>query len=340
MPNTKANPLAEDDDDASFTEPLDDELNLSETDFIEEFLRPCCLNAAKKLNEAGKQYSKTAWAFVRKHSILRDVEEDMNGNVVYSDFKADDGHIIRGYETVFLTDTLQRYAAERFFPLKDYDFTAIAPGKVLSQDMYCRFLTYRIINPNLKKGDHATRLYSMKCGELPTEIADNILHYHEIINLPKQRHRIDRYDILIVYFYYFLMAHWKDGKNSFRAKNQAEATALWQTFFNAANPVLEDNGYAEFSAKNPLDLLLRISLLSVAPLEIYLRIYELNAITSLANDPDFQPTEYPGSDRVWKTLDDLTKTYENLNLRNLQAEIDELANLRQRVKKILPRRRI
>ena len=83
------------------------------------------------------------------------------------------------------------------------------------------------------------------------------------------------------------MEHWKDGKNSFVAKNQAEADNLRRIFFNAANDALEDTGYAELSDKNPLDLLLRISLLSISPLEIYSRIYELNVITSLANDPNF-----------------------------------------------------
>lgn len=264
-----------DNDDASITKDFeDDELKVKEADFIEKILRPCCNDAIKKLNEDREQYSVTAWEFVRDYSILRDVEQEMNGNVLYNDYEDEDRQIIfKGYETVFLTDTVQRYA--EYFHLKEYDFTAVTPNKVMSQDMYCRFLTYRVIKPNLKKGDHATKLYSMKYGDLPIEIADNILHYHEIITFPKKKHLIDRYDILIVLFYYLLMKHWKDVKNSFVTNNQARAEELRQEFFNAANDILEDTGYAELSDKNPLDLLLRISSLSISPLEVYLESMSL-----------------------------------------------------------------
>lgn len=333
-------PEPTDEDDAPFTRDFeDDELKLPETDFVEKILRPCCNDAINKLNEGSAQYSLTAWRFVRDHSILRDVEQEMSGAAVYSDFENEDGQIIsKGYDTVFLTDTVQRYA--EFFSLKDYDFPAVTSGKVLSQDMYCRFLTYRIIMPNLKKGDHATKLYSMKYGELSTEIGDNILHYHEIITLPKKNHLIDRYDILVVLFYYFLMQHWKYGKNPFVAKNQNEAEELRLKFFNLANDALENTGYAELSDKNPLDLLLRISLLSVSPLEVYSRIYELNVITSLVNDSKFVPKNYPSAFRVWKTLDALIKTYNNPNLRGLQSELKELVDLKERVEKVLQRCRI
>ena len=328
-------PEPPDEDDAPFTRDFeDDELKVSETDFVENILRSCCNDVIKKLNEGSEQYSLTAWRFVRDHSILRDVEQEMSGTAVYPDCKNEDGQIIfKGHDTVFLTDTVQRYA--EFFHLKDYDFPAVTSGKVLSQDMYCRFLSYRVIMPNLKKGDHATKLYSMKYGELPTEIVDNILHYHEIINLPEKKHRIDRYDIIVVLFYYFLMEHWKDGKNSFVAKNQCEAEELRRTFFNAANDALEDTGYAELSDKNPLDLLLRISLLSVSPLEVYSRIYELNVIISLANDKNFVLKNYPATSRVRKTLDILTNTYSNQNLRGLQSELNEIVALRERVEKVL-----
>lgn len=318
-------PEPPDEDDAPFTRDFeDDELKVSETDFVEKILRPCCNDAINKLNEDHEQYSITAWDFIREHSILRDADPkvEMAGRKLYP-----------GYETVFLTDTVQRY--EKHFHLEEYGVMSVTPGKVLSQDMYCRFLTYRVIMPNLQKGDHATKLYSMKYGALPTEIVDNILHYHEIINLPKQRHRIDRYDILVILFYHFLMEHWKDGKNSFVAKNQGEAEKLRRTFFNAANDALEDTGYAELSDKNPLDLLLRISLLSVSPLEVYSRIYELNVITSLANDKNFAPKNYPDTSRVRKTLDVLTKTYNNPNLRGLQSELKEIVALRERVEKVL-----
>ena len=337
--NLQPTELTDNDDASTTTDFEDSELNVSEDDFVENILRPCCNDAINKLNENSEQYSLTAWRFVRDHSILRDVEQEMIGTAVYPDCKNEDGQIIfKGHDTVFLTDSVQRYA--EFFRLKDYDFPAVTSGKVLSQDMYCRFLTYRIIMPNLKKGDHATKLYSMKYGELPTEIVDNILHYHEIITLPKKNHLIDRYDILVVLFYHFLMQHWKYGKNPFVAKNQSEAKELRQKFFNLANDALEDTGYAELSDKNPLDLLLRISLLSVNPLEIYSRIYELNVITSLANDPNFAPEKYPAASRVQKTLDALIKTYNNPNLRGLQSELKELVNLRERVEKVLPRCRI
>ena len=316
-----------DEDDAPFTRDFkDDDLKVPEIDFVENILRPCCNDAIKKLNEKHEQYSVTAWEFIQEHSILRDADPKvgMAGCRLYP-----------GYKTVFLTDTVQRY--EKHFHLDEYGFMTVTPGKVLSQDMYCRFLTYRVIMPNLQKGDHATKLYSMKYGALPTEIVDNILHYHEIINLPKKKHLIDRYDILVILFYYFLMEHWKDGKNSFVAKNQAEADNLRRIFFNAANDALEDTGYAELSDKNPLDLLLRISLLSISPLEIYSRIYELNVITSLANDPKFAPKNYPTASRVWKTLNALIKTYNNPNLRGSQSELKELVDLRERVEKVLPR---
>lgn len=335
-----ANLQPTDDDDASTTTDFEDsELEVLEDEFIENILRPCCNEAVKKLNEDREQYSLTAWRFVRDHSILRDVEHEMNGIAVYSDFENEDGQIIsKGYDSVFLTDTVQRYA--KFFGLKDYAFPPVTSGKVLSQDMYCRFFTYRVIKPNLKKGDHTTKLYSMKYGELPTEIVDNILHYHEIINLPKKNHLIDRYDILVVLFYHFLMEHWKSGKNSFEAKKQAEADTLRRTFFNLANDALEDMGYAELSDKNPLDLLLRISLLAVSPLEVYSRIYELNVITSLANDPNFAPKNYPPASRVRKTLDALIKTYNNPNLRDLQLELKEIVDLREHVEKIFAQCRI
>lgn len=313
----------EDDDASTTTDFEDSELNVSEDDFIENILRPCCNEAVKKLNEDCEQYSLTAWRFVRDNSILRDVEQEMAGCVLFS-----------GYDTVFLTDTLKRY--DEFFRLKDYDFPAVTSGKVLSQDNYCRFLTYRIIMPNLKKGDHANKLYSMNYGAMPTEIVDNILHYHKIINLPKKKHRIDRYDILVVLFYHFLMQCWKSGKNSFDAKNQAEAEELRREFFNLANDALENTGYTGLSDKNPLDLLLRISLLSVSPLEVYSRIYELNVITSLASDPKFDSKKYPSASRVWKTLDALIATYNNLSLRGLQLELEEIVNLRERVEKVLP----
>ena len=335
-----ANLQPTDDDDASTTTDFEDsELKVPEDEFIENILRPCCNEAVKKLNEDREQYSLTAWQFIQNYSILRDVKQEMNGTAVYSDFKNEDGQIIsKGYDTVFLTDTVQRYA--EFFSLKDYDFPPVTSGKVMSQDMYCRFLTYRVIKPNLKKGDHTTKLYSMKYGELPTEIVDNILHYHEIINLPEQRHRIDRYDILVVLFYHFLMEHWKSGKNPFEAKKQAEADTLRGTFFNLANDALEDMGYAGLSDKNPLDLLLRISLLSVSALEVYLRVYELNIITSLANDPNFDSEKYPSASRVRKTLDALIKTYNNPNLRGLQSELKELVDLREHVEKIFAQCRI
>ncbi|MBO4780416.1 MAG: hypothetical protein J5497_07260, partial [Selenomonadaceae bacterium] len=335
-----ANLQPTDDDDASTTTDFEDsELEVPEDEFIENILRPCCNEAVKKLNENREQYSLTAWQFIQNYSILRDVKQEMNGTAVYSDFKNEDGQIIsKGYDTVFLTDTVQRYA--EFFSLKDYDFPPVTSGKVMSQDMYCRFLTYRVIKPNLEKGDHTTKLYSMKYGELPTEIVDNILHYHEIINLPEQRHRIDRYDILVVLFYHFLMEHWKSGKNPFEVKKQAEADTLRGTFFNLANDALEDMGYAGLSDKNPLDLLLRISLLSVSSLEVYSRIYDLNVITSLANDPNFAPKNYPAASRVRKTLDALIKTYNNPNLRGLQSELKELVDLREHVEKIFAQCRI
>lgn len=329
------------DDDAPFTKDFeDDDLKLEEKDFIEKILKPCCNDAVKKLNKDREQYSATAWKFFKTNSILRDVEQKMAGCKLYA-----------GYETVFLTDTVKRYVD--FFRLKDYDFPDVTSGKVLSQDMYCRFFTYRVIKPNFKKGDHATKLYSMEYGDLPTEIADNVLHYHEIINLPKQKNRIDRYDILIVLFYHLLMNHWKDGKNSFVAKNQDEADELRDNFFNAANEILEDTGYAELSNKNPLDLLLKISLLSISPLEVYSRIYELNVITSLKNDFEsvksnlkksnpkkFDPKKYPSADRVRKTLNDLIATYNNPNLRGLKPEIKEIVDLKESVEKILPLLRI
>lgn len=315
----------DEDDEISFTEEIEeDELKIEENVFVEEILRPCCINAIKKFSRDNQQYSATAWKFILENSILRDVKEEMAGCICYP-----------GYETVFLSDTIQRY--DEKFHISEYGLTAVMPGRVLSQDMYCRVLTYRAMMPNPDKGKHETKLYSMEFGTLPSEIVDNILHYYEIINLPDKKHLIDRYDILVVLFYHMLMERWANSKTSFIAKSQDEAERLRQIFFNKANAILENTGYAELSNKNPLDLLLRISLLSLSPLEVYSRIYDLNIIESLINDKNFNEKKYPPAIRIWKTLDAINSTYEKLIQFGFQLDCNALVNLRVSAQKVLPR---
>ena len=165
--------------------------------------------------------------------------------------------------------------------------------------------------PNPPKG-HATKIFSMRQGTLPKEIADNIFKYSEVVNLSKKRHLIDRYDLLLTIFYEFLMEIWRDGRTPFVAPNQKAANKLWRQFLNRANVILPSAGYSMMSIKNPLDVLLRIALRSICPLETYARIYELNVIAALSKEK-LDAKKYPSADRVRNALDGLSASYKKLS---------------------------
>ena len=213
----------------------------------------------------------------------------------------------------------------------------VFPGRVMSQDLYCRFLNYRSTMANTR-GGHRTQFYTMSNGTLPNEITDNLLRYSEIINLPKTSHRIDRYDILVALFYSFLMNRWKDGEHSFLAHSQMEADKQWRVFFNLANSALNDLGYETLSYKNPLDALLRIALHSVSPLECYGRIYELNILSSLSRNAHWQK-DYPPPERVSYVVSSLLGAYDRLSQTDAALELKS-RNLRdfcENVMRALPK---
>ena len=270
--------------------------HMDENTFIGNVLRRCCSEAANKLDDDQLQFSATAWKLICENSILRD--KDYAGLTLPA-----------GYETIWLSDTLLRYNEN--FSLRDYDFPTIAPSRILSRDMYCRFLSYRITMPNPANG-HATKIFSMKRGELPKEIADNLFKYSDVVNLSKKRHLINRYDLLITIFYAFLMEGWRDGQMPFVAPSRKAAKSLWLQFFKRANSILTQAGYSTLSVKNPLDMLLRIALHSICPLETYTRIYELNVISALSKE-GLDEKKYPSAARVRKTLDELSTSYQNLS---------------------------
>lgn len=300
--------------------------NLANTDenfFVEKILRQCCQDAAYKIDEDEQQFSATAWILFCENSILRDVQADLAGC-----------SLPEGYRTNFLSDTVLRYAKQ--FPLGKYNFPTIFPSRILSQDMYCRFLNYRITMPNAQ-GRHVPKIFPMNCGDLPQEISKNILSYAKLINLPKRRHRINRHYLLIVIFYSVLMEHWREGKNSFIAESQAVADKLWKKFFNRANEVLGEAGYSTISSKNPMDLMLRIAMRSLCPLEIYSRICELNVISALCNGR-FDAKKFPSVELIQRTLGELSVTYEHLFTAKIvdERQRQEVLDFIKRAQKNLP----
>lgn len=270
--------------------------DLREENFKKAFLEECCANAARK-TERGVTYSKTAWEIVKTFSISEQIEKKAAGYVRTAE-----------YDGSFLSDTLLKYA--KHFPLSAYGFSKITENMVLSIDMYNRFLNYRIRLP-YDPEDHF-KFFSMKYGELCGEISANFLSYTKLLNLNNKKYLIDRYVILNVIFYYSLMRRWKDKEDPFIEKNWDEAVKLWKECFDELNKWLPKAGYGKISFKYPFDALLRISMLSFCPLEVYTRIFELNVISSYANDPLFDEGNYPPKERVSGVLDTLIKVYKKL----------------------------
>lgn len=286
-----------------YTDTIDDDmisdlLHLSIEDFCSKILKPCCHAALYKSDKDEKQYSATAFSLIHDFSILSDVSAGM-ANCTVND----------GYHTVYLTNTVLRYG--ELFPINVYGIPRLLPGRVMSQDLYCRFLAYRIMVPN-PPGKHTTKLYSMKYGILPHEIADNVLMYSEIISIPQKPHRIDRYDIIITLFYSFIMKWWSDPLHPLISPYQNAANNLWFNFFNFANEHLDNAGYEMLSFKNPLDALLRLALHSLNALECYTRVYELNVLASMIFDTNSR-NNYPEIQRYNDFANDLLSAYRKLN---------------------------
>lgn len=270
-------------------------------EFKDKILKPCCRASIYKEDSAQKQYSKEAFELMLEKSILRDKDK---GNAV----------LPVAYNTPYLKSTVVRYvntfglSEEYGLPVKMRSDSEV----ILSQDLYCRFLSYRVMKPNPIRS-RSTKIYSMEYGGLPKEITQNLLKYSEMISMPNLPHRIDRHDILIVLFLHFLMERWKAPSKSFLVRSQKEADALWRDFLSEANADLKSVGYAKISSKNPLDALLRFSCKSLSPLECYTRVYELNVLFSLCKDEKgYSEVIYPPYKRILETIDGLLQSYENL----------------------------
>ncbi len=294
---------------------------------LEEFqikiLKACCQAAVYKEDSADKQYSKDAFELMSEKSILRD--KDMGNTTVPL-----------SYSTPYLKNTIIRYV-NTFGLTEDYGLPVKLRSDsevIMSQDLYCRFLSYRVMKPNPERS-RSTKIYSMEYGGLPKEITKNILKYSEIISMPNLPHRIDRHDILIVLFFHFLMERWSNPTNSFMANSQKEADGLWRDFLSEANADLKAVGYARISFKNPLDALLRFACKSLSPLECYARVYELNVLLSLCDDEaGYCESKYPPCKRILQTIDALLQSYENLAKiePSLEERRKEVADFCDRVK--------
>uniref|UniRef100_UPI00405617D3 hypothetical protein n=1 Tax=Agathobacter sp. TaxID=2021311 RepID=UPI00405617D3 len=269
--------------------------------FKKTILKPCCEAAVQKEDSVQKQYSKSAYDMIAKKSILRD-RHVANATARPS------------YETPYLKNTVVRYAGtfgiteEYGLPIKMKSDSAF----IMSQDLYCRFLSYRIMVPNPTRS-RSTRLYKMEHGMLSKEVTQNVLKYSEIIHMPDLQHRIDRYDVLIALFFHFLMQRWRDSESSFLAKSQKDADNLWKIFFKEANADLKAIGYATLSSKNSLDALLRFACKSMSPLECYARVYELNVLSSLYHDSaGYNEKDYPPRERIQKAVGGILHSYERM----------------------------
>lgn len=284
--------------------PTGDDINLngvSQEDFRENFLIPCCMSSAQKRDSENKQYSLTARELILKSSVLQFLELEGKYRTLF--FANPD-------KSVFITDTVCAYI-DKFLhdDREDYGLANVYEiNSVMSQSLYCRFLNYRVMNPNPRK------IYSMKYGSLPQQIKDNILTYPELVNIPEKAHRINRHDLLISFFYYFMMRHW--GKNNLIVSTQSEANQTWREFFRKANNLLRTAGYEEISFKNPLDALVRISLHALNPLECYTRIYELNVLFSFSCE-NGNNSNYPPCERIKKVIASLKESYEKMLEHNL-----------------------
>lgn len=270
--------------------------NMTIDNFKNNVLNICCAYATTRQDEDEKQYSATALKIIEKYSIISELKNSTSN-------KAHE----RMNNTVFVTDTILKYG--ECFPLWEYGFTKVQPKMVMSRDTYYRFLNYRIVKP-VNQNKHARVMFSMEQGDLPDEISENTVSYSEIMNYPKKPHRIDRYDILITIFYYYLLSQWKNQSSSLVVSSQSEANQKWRSFMNLVNANLQNSGYETITAKNPVDTLIRISMHAENPLECYTRICELNVLSSIANT-GYSELKYPERKRVLKTIEALYSVYTN-----------------------------
>lgn len=270
--------------------------NMTIDNFKNNVLNVCCAYATTRQDEDEKQYSATALKIIEKYSIISELKNSTSN-------KAHE----RMNNTVFVTDTILKYG--ECFPLWEYGFTKVQPKMVMSRDTYYRFLNYRIVKP-VNQNKHARVMFSMEQGDLPDEISENTVSYSEIMNYPKKPHRIDRYDILITIFYYYLLSQWKNQSSSLVVSSQSEANQKWRSFMNLVNANLQNSGYETITAKNPVDTLIRISMHAENPLECYTRICELNVLSSIANT-GYSELKYPERKRVLKTIEALYSVYTN-----------------------------
>lgn len=274
---------------------------MSQNRFQSEFLIPCCNSVVHKLDSEGKQFSQTAMDLVSKNSVLELLELEGRYHTLY---------LANPDDTVFKSSTVLNYV-KKFLPNgrhKDYGFPDIKDDvftEVMSQNLFCRFLNYRITTPKGRK------IYSMEFGSLPRQISENILTYPEFVNFPTKSHRINRYDILILCFYSFIMEHWENNVDNLIIRNQSEAKRIWKKFFKYVNKNLKQAGYETLSFKNPLDVLIKISMHALNPLECYNRIYELNIISSFINE-EGENKNYPSIERIKKVIASLENSYDKM----------------------------
>lgn len=265
-------------------------------DFKNNVLNVCCAYATTRQDEDEKQYSETALKIIEQYSIISELKNSTTNKTR-----------VKTNDTVFVTDTILEY--DKLFPVSEYGFTKVQPKMVMSRDTYFRFLNYRFVKP-VGENNHARVMFSMEQGDLPEEISENTVSYSEVMNYPKKPHRIDRYDILITLFYYYLLYNWKKQGSALVASSQSEADQKWRSFMKFANANLQNAGYETITAKNPVDTLIRISMHAENPLECYTRICELNVLSSIANT-GYSELKYPERKRVLKTIEALYSVYTN-----------------------------
>ncbi|MBQ7529765.1 hypothetical protein IJT10_07695 [bacterium] len=241
---------------------------------------------AERKSVDGVQYSATAWwDVVRKFSILKSAEEEC-------EFQRID---VNNYKGVFLSNILTEY--NKLFNLcENYDFPKINENMSLSIEQYARFFCYRIRRPD-KKNKNSHGLFCMEYGDLSSELSDNVFSYGQFYKLKKRltekgyrghRELIDRYTILNVSFAYILLKHWKDDSDNIVEKDWDSINDLLSDcFVPFVNDRLGSTRYSEFRTSDHLyDALLYICMISLCPLEVYTRIFELNVISSYVNDPE------------------------------------------------------
>ena len=301
-------------DTKSFDELVKSLRGMAVDEFKRRPLEDSCRYEAEKQDIDHKQYSVTATELILSKTMKGTKAPAMTRNA--------------GNDSVYLTDTILEYG--RYFPLEQYGFLRPRPHMVMSNNMFVNFLNYRIVSPV----ERSRVTYSMDSGNLPDEIADSVLTYTKLMNYGTRSHRIERDDILVVSFYHFLMERWADGKSLMVVESQTDADRLWRSFMNEVNASLTNTGYAKITRKNPLDALLSIAMRSVNPLECYGRIYELNVLSSMAED-GYSEVYYPARNRTESALNDLTGTFMKFRDLNLieTEKVDAVKRFCSKVRK-------